>query len=162
MLSQADFTPDEWEAIVSLPVKAGILVMWSHETNPLEYLSEISTLTAAVIGATDSGHALVRAVAQYHQDRNEEFRVEAPDTAEAARYFEQAVLDQCRVVSTILAAKTSPDEATVFKQWVVGVARRVAESAKEGGFLGFFGEDVSEHERETIEQLNEVLGLPKH
>lgn len=162
MFNQADFTPEEWEAITSLPVKAGILIMWSHETNPLEFLSEVSTLTATVVDATDSKDELVRAVAQVHQERNEEFRVEAPDSREAAEQFRIAVLEQCRTVHTILMGKSLPDRGMVYKQWVVGVARRVAEAAKEGGFLSFFSGDVSEHEREVIEQINNALGLPKH
>lgn len=162
MLNETDFTPDEWEAIVSLPIKAGILVMWSHETNPLEFLSEVSTLTTAVIDAAESENPLISAVAQYQRDRNEEFRIEAPDSLEAAQHFNTVVIEQCLVVREVLKAKAAPEVGTIFKQWVVGIARRVAEASKEGGFLSLFGEDVSEYERETIERINDALGLPKH
>ncbi len=162
MLRSDDFIPDEWEAITSLPLRAGILVMWSHGTNPLEFLSEVSTLTTTIIDATDSKNPLIGAVARHHQAQEENFQVEVPETQEAAEQFRLEVLDQCYTVSTLLASKSSPDVTGVFKQWVVGVARRVAESAKEGSLLGVFGDDVSEYEREIIEQLNDALGLPKH
>jgi hypothetical protein len=54
----------------------------------------------------------------------------------------------------------SPGDAAPYKEWLVEIANKVANAAKEGGFLGFGGERVSEGERQTLSQLSEALGLP--
>ena len=54
--------------------------------------------------------------------------------------------------------KAKPDEAQGFNQWLVAVAQKVAEAAKEGGFLGFGGTQVSEQEAATIKDLSTTLG----
>ena len=54
--------------------------------------------------------------------------------------------------------KAKPDEAQGFKQWLVAVAQKVAEAAREGGFLGFGGTQVSEQEAATIKDLSTTLG----
>ena len=42
---------------------------------------------------------------------------------------------------------------------VVSVAQKVSEAAKEGGFLGFGGTQVSEQEAATIKELSTALGV---
>jgi len=39
------------------------------------------------------------------------------------------------------------------------VSQKVAEAAKEGGFLGFGGTQVSEQEAATIKELSTALGV---
>jgi hypothetical protein len=61
-------------------------------------------------------------------------------------------------VAALIEKKAKPEEAQGFKQWLVTVAQRVAEAAKEGGFLGFGGTQVSEQETATIKELSTALG----
>jgi hypothetical protein len=42
----------------------------------------------------------------------------------------------------------------------MAAAKRVAEAAREGGFLGFGGTLVSEREQEALEELAGKLGVP--
>ena len=49
-------------------------------------------------------------------------------------------------MAALIDKKAKPDEAQGFKQWLVAVTQKVAEAAKEGGFLGFGGTQVSEQE----------------
>lgn len=56
-------------------------------------------------------------------------------------------------------AKATPDEAKAYKEWVVSVAENVAEAAKEGGFLGIDGTQVSEKEKIALDEISKGLGL---
>ena len=64
-----------------------------------------------------------------------------------------------RQVAALLVKKAKPDEAQGFNQWLVAVAQKVAEAAKEGGFLGFGGTQVSETEKTTVAQIAAALGV---
>lgn len=50
------------------------------------------------------------------------------------------------------------EESAAYRSWVLGVAKEVAEASKEGGFLGFGGERVSEDERSFLHTLQGKLG----
>ena len=65
----------------------------------------------------------------------------------------------CRQVVALVDSKAKPQVAQEFKQWLVAVAQKVAEAAKEGGFLGFGGTQVSEQEAATIKELSTALAV---
>lgn len=76
------------------------------------------------------------------------------DSAEGIR---AAGLAACREVSKILRQKATEEEATEFKCWLVALARKVAQAAKEGGFLGFGGTEVTEAEAAALDQIEVAL-----
>jgi hypothetical protein len=59
----------------------------------------------------------------------------------------------------VVEKKAKPDEAQAFKQWLVSVSQKVAEAAKEGGFLGFGGTRVSEQETSALRDLTAALSV---
>jgi hypothetical protein len=68
-------------------------------------------------------------------------------------------IESVRQVAALIDKKAKPDEAQGFKQWLAAVAQKVAEAAKEGGFLGFGGTQVSDQEAATIKELSTALGV---
>jgi hypothetical protein len=66
-------------------------------------------------------------------------------------------LETLRQASTILDAK-APADAPAFKAWINGIAGKVAEASKEGGFLGFGGVQVCDAEKATLAQIATALG----
>jgi hypothetical protein len=71
----------------------------------------------------------------------------------------QQVLDELRGVNEIVTAKATPEEAEAFRRWLVAAAQAAADAAKEGGFMGFGGEQVSAGERQMMEQVRTTLGV---
>lgn len=67
-------------------------------------------------------------------------------------------LDVLKQAAAIAGAK-APAEAAAFKTWLHHVSQAVAEASKEGGFLGFGGELVSDAEKATLAQISASLGL---
>jgi hypothetical protein len=68
-------------------------------------------------------------------------------------------LDACRAFAALVDRKASPEEAEGVKRWLVGIAQRTAEAAKEGGFLGFGGTQVSRTEADAIQEVARALGV---
>ena len=72
----------------------------------------------------------------------------------------QEILDELRAVNEIVSAKATPEEAEAYRGWLLAAAKEAADAAKEGGFLGFHAERVSEGEQRMLDQLATVLVAP--
>ena len=53
--------------------------------------------------------------------------------------------------------KAQPGEAAAFGQWLVAAARAAADAAKEGGFMGFGAQQVSEREEAMLNQVRAAV-----
>jgi hypothetical protein len=51
----------------------------------------------------------------------------------------------------------APNEATSFAETIGGLAQKVAEAAKEGGFLGIGGRQISDREQQALNEINAAL-----
>ena len=63
----------------------------------------------------------------------------------------------CRDVVGLLDGVAHEAESREFRAWLMTLAHGVAAAAKEGGFLGFGGTPVSEHEEAMLAELAEAL-----
>jgi hypothetical protein len=61
-----------------------------------------------------------------------------------------------RQVAALLDAK-APGDAAAYKSWLQSISQHVAEAAKEGGFLGFGGVQVSDAEKATLGEISSAL-----
>jgi len=68
------------------------------------------------------------------------------------------LIEDCGTVASVLASKASKQEADEYKEWAMSVAEKVAMAAKEGGFLGFGGEQISEGEKKMFTDIAAALG----
>ena len=69
-------------------------------------------------------------------------------------------LDELTGVNEILTAKATPEEADAFRRWLLAAAQAAADGAKEGGFMGFGAELVSQGEQRMLDELRTALGVP--
>ena len=75
---------------------------------------------------------------------------------------EDEMAEMLRVVGDVaflIESKASTEEAAAFKEWLFGVAKVVAEAAKEGGRLGFGRELVSKKEKYALKKLQFALRM---
>jgi hypothetical protein len=70
----------------------------------------------------------------------------------------QQILEELRSVSEIVNSKAATDETAAFKEWLLTSAQAAADAAKEGGFLGFGAEQVSQGEKDMLEQVRIAIG----
>jgi len=52
-----------------------------------------------------------------------------------------------------------PEEAEAFRAWLMECPQGAAEAAKEGSFMGFHAERVSQAEKDMLAQLGSTLGV---
>jgi hypothetical protein len=71
----------------------------------------------------------------------------------------EQVVDELRSVQELVAAKADPEEAAAFGSWIVEAAQAAADAAKEGGFMGFGAEQVSQREKDMIERVRAAVTI---
>jgi len=159
MTGKDAFTDEEWGRVRRAPTVAGMAISLADPGGPIE-LSKETMATLRGIGSPPTQDELLLAVSQEIMamgQRRENpmggFKIEDPGKAG------QQVLDELREVHAIVGAKATPEEATAFARWLVEVAQDAADAAKEGGFMGFGAEQVSEGEQRMLDQLRSTLGV---
>jgi hypothetical protein len=155
MTSKQDFTEEEWTRIRRAPLVAGFAISVADPGGPIELTKEtMASLRSATLPPSQeellASVALdVQALAQRKQNPLGDFK---PRNG-------QQVLEELRGVNEIVTAKATPEEAEAFRRWLVAAAQAAADAAKEGGFMGFGGEQVSAGERQMMEQVRTTLGV---
>lgn len=163
MASKSDFTPIEWKKLVQAPLLAGFAVSAADPSGFVGLLQEAFAAGRSLSDAkTQSGDALVRAVAEelMTSTGRAEAREGVRTVAQGAPLEEikKRALDALREAGALLDAKASED-ARAFKEWLVQIARVVAEAGLEDTFLGFGGVRMSEKEKATLREIAHLLGL---
>jgi hypothetical protein len=159
MTTQADYTTEEWKSILQAPAMAGMVVMLTGQSGPFQMVKEMFAVSKALVDAEKQGTsneligALVTAAKSVKPEDMQP--VQRFNTIEEARAY---ALDRVRQVAALVDQKAPVQEAQEFKQWLASLGQKVAEAAKEGGFLGFGGLQVTEEERTAVSELAMALG----
>jgi hypothetical protein len=162
MTTRTDFTDEEWARLERAPFVAGFAISLADPGGPIEAVKEsMATLRTVTEAAQSTGSAalldeVARSVAEKAKQRKSPLGDFKPRGATAG----SDILDELRAVNALLEEKATPEEAEAFRQWLLNAAKRAAEAAKEGGFLGFKAERVSEGEQKMLEKLHEALSSP--
>src|SRR4051812_30105320 len=176
MTSRTDFTDEEWQRLRPAPLVPRPALSFSPPPGPHQGAHENKTSppparpTAAerkptpppppaleAAGPADPGGSAqppAKAAADRPPTRHNPMSGFKPRGADARREIE----DEMRAVNALLVEKTTPEEADQFREWLKASAQATALAAKEGGFLGFRAERVSEGEQQMLERLGEIFG----
>ena len=155
MTSKQDFTNQDWTRIRRAPLVAGVAISLADPGGPIEVAKEsVASLRSATLPPSQeellAAVALdVQALAQQRQNPLADFRPRSG----------QQVLEELRGVNEIVTAKATPEEAEAFRRWLLAAAQAAADAAKEGGFMGFGGEQVSAGEQQMLDQVRAALGV---
>lgn len=158
MTKKADYSEDEWATLRRAPMVAGMAITLADPGGPIEATKEIMATLKAITSPGSDEELVVAlsqdamALAQQHHNLMGDFK---PRGAMAG----QQVLDELRRANDIVGAKATPGEVAAFRAWLMEAAKAAAEAAKEGGFMGFGAELVSQGERDMLEQLGKILGV---
>ena len=160
MTSRADFTDEEWERLARAPLLVSAGVSLADPGGPIDAVKETNAAlhTVAEAARSDEHGPLAHAVAQDIAERVRHAHNPLAGFRPSADRAQDDILDELRAVDALLAAKATPEEAEAFRDWLRATAQATALAAKEGGFLGFGGERVSEHEQQMLERMGEVFG----
>src|SRR5947207_4741051 len=159
MTTKADFTDEEWARLGRAPLVAGMAISLADPGGRIETLKESSAALQTVIEAAQSGTygELVQAVARDFAEKARSRQNPMAGFKPKGRDAGEEVLAELRGVNRLLVEKTTPEEREQFREWLKTAAQRAAKAAKEGGFLGFRAELVSEREQQMLDRLAEVF-----
>jgi hypothetical protein len=161
MTSKADFTDEEWTRLKRAPFVAGMAISLADPGGPIEAVKETAATLKAVLGTAEEGgrgelvDAIAREVAADARQRKSPLAGFKPKGATAG----QEILDELGEVNRLVSQKGTPEDAAALREWLLAAAQAAANAAKEGGFLGFRAERVSEGEQRMLDSLSEVLGV---
>jgi hypothetical protein len=159
MTTKADFTDEEWARLQRAPIVAGMAISLADPGGPIEAFKESMAAIKTVLEAarSDGGGELVDAVSKSVAEKAKQRQSPLGDFKPRGADASEEILEELRAVNGLLAQKATPEEAAAFREWLRTAAKRTADAAKEGGFLGFNAKRVSEGEQRMLDKLGEVL-----
>lgn len=159
MTTKADFTDEEWARLERAPIVAGMAISLADPGGPIEAVKESVAAIRTVTEAARSGGGweLVDSVAASFDEKAKQRQSPLGDFKPRGATAGQEILDELQTVNELVTQKATPEEATAFRKWLLTAAKRASEAAKEGGFMGFKAERVSEGEQRMLDKLGEVL-----
>jgi hypothetical protein len=160
MTTKADYTPEEWDLLKKAPLMMAAAVIVSDLSGSVGVAKEFLSMAQAVEETGQQGDVnelVVSLVAdlQAPQAAQSDADEEPLDLSEAR----EKALAESREVAALLAQKTTPAEADGFKRWMLSIAKRVSEAAREGGVLGIGSKLVSEKETTMLREIAAALGI---
>lgn len=158
MSTKADFTPEEWSKILFAPLNTSLMIALASPSGPVGMIQEMYAAVASIVEIEKDAGAgpILKEIAADTKARQEKLELPKFKSIEEGRAH---VTGEVREAVTILDAKAA-DEAPGIKQWLYGVAEKSARAAKEGGFLGFGGTEVTPEETAALAELAGLLGIP--
>ena len=164
MADKSSFTPEEWKLVLSSPMLAGLAVTMAEPSGIWGMLKESMASANALIAAGKDAKASPLMKAMLADMETSEGRGIARDevtsglSGKSPAEIKQIVIAKLNQAGKVLDAK-APNEASAFKSWLKQVADDVAESASEGGVLGFGGTKVTDNEKATIAEVGRALNV---
>jgi hypothetical protein len=162
MSGKTDYSADEWKICLRAPLMAGLAVIAASPSGPLGVLREMFAVGKLVSETRAQGgsNELLRALVSEIGAPDARGQMDASELRGlGTEQLRAHALDACRAFAALVDRKASPEEAEGVKRWLVGIAQRTAEAAKEGGFLGFGGTQVSRTEAGAIQEVARALGV---
>ena len=162
MATKASFTSEEWQRLLASPMLAGMAVTAADPSGLIGLVQEgfAASRALAQAKADAATNALIKAVvAEFETAQGRDAArdgLKARFGGSQASDLKPKAIEALREDGALLEAK-APEDAQAFKAWLEDIARRVAEAAKEGGFLGFGGVQVSEAEKATLAEIATAL-----
>jgi hypothetical protein len=185
MSTKADYTAEEWAQLTQAPLMATMAIVAADMSGPIGLVKEMMSTVKTIqeTAASTTAGELVKAIStdiieaeQKKKDQKDQgaqpagdasaqpaasspdpmqnMKIDAKDPEEAKK----KAVDGCVAAANIVTQKL-PAEADEFKQWLMTIATRTSEAAKEGGFLGIGGTRVSEKEKAELATLASALGV---
>jgi hypothetical protein len=155
--TKSDFDEQEWARILRAPLVAGMAITLADPGGPIEAAKESMASIKAATNPPSREQLLADVALDLQamvQQRHNPLKGFKP---EGGRPPGEQVIDELRDVRQLVAAKADPEETAAFGLWLVQSAQAAADAAKEGGFMGFGAEQVSQRERDMIERVRAAV-----
>jgi hypothetical protein len=144
MTAKADFTAEEWDAVLEGPTSAGMIVSTAERGGSFREAFAIAKSFAEARKEHGASGLLDEIVASKPEmDRT---RAHSPEE------MKQHGLERIREAIALVEQKASPDEVEDYRRFVISLAERVAGAKSEGE------QPQSDAESAAIAEITEALG----
>lgn len=162
MATRQDFSTEQWASVIEAPLLVSVAITASDPSGLWGTLQEGWANASSIVAARSDETPLVRESVntlstsegrQLAQSRLQERIANKP-----SEEIVPACIAGLAELSEMLSSHAGGD-AGGYKRWLYEIGVSVAEAAREGGFLGFGGEVVSEKERATLAEVAGALEI---
>ena len=150
MTTKADFNGEEWELIAEAPAIAGLIVITASRGGTIRETLAMGKAYAEAQREHESGDLVGELVASAPKVDPKQFSSKDDLRARGLGKITEA--------AGLVRDRATLDELVDYREFVLGLARHVAERDKSGGFLGIGGERVSGQEEQAIADITAALG----
>lgn len=172
MSFETRFTPEEQAVLTSLPNLIGSAMTFAGGSGLSTVKEMIATSRSFLKGREVTGNEIITGILPNMQSMDEvmqdsrEMRTMVTERlksheVKSKEQLRDLALQDAATAAGILNAKAQAQEAEQYKNWILDIAEEVSKSAKEGGFLGFGGTQVSESEKDLFADLAAALGVTR-
>src|SRR4051794_2657667 len=161
------FTPEEWQEVVAGPVDAGMMITFVQPQGPAGLAHEMKAIyDATVTGVINSPSELIREVGAVLARQKgaggeaDQLKASAQRAKEHSKGDPQIYYLEQMTRAAALVGEKAPEDAPAYKEWLVACADRTAQAAKEGGFFGMGGTQVTPRETAALERLRSAPDAP--
>jgi hypothetical protein len=164
MVTKTDFSPEEWTKLKDAAHLTALAITASGSSGLWGTIKEGMSVSSSLIEGMQADNPLLRQLCAREElegvrnslkARLEELKGKKPEEAKSA--IAAMALADLQQAMAMLKSKGASTDLTAYSEFVRGMGRKVAEAAKEGGFLGFGGERISEPERELLARLDTTI-----
>jgi len=164
MADKTTFTPEEWSTLRDAPQLVALAVATSGASGVFGTIKEAFSSSAALVEGMKSTSPLISALCNHDEivAGQQGLKATLPELkggdAEAMKQkLSQLAVDKVRAAVAAVEGKGTPQDVEAYRTFLKGLGERVAQAAKEGGFLGFGGERVSEREKRMLAAIESAL-----
>jgi hypothetical protein len=165
MTLKANVTPDEWTSILQAPFVAGFALTAADPGGLIGAVQESAAMSKTLKDAAgDDEDDLANAVmselkSSEGRSRTREAMKSLIKGRKPAEASEMAIENLKETLAVV--HQKSPADYDEFGALITSVATNVAEAAKEGGFMGFGGEPVSDAEKKALSDIEAAIAGAK-
>ena len=164
MLTKNDFSASDWNTLRDTPQLVGLATLLA-EPSGLGTIKESVALTMGIFENQASDIPLIRDLTGRPEIQAAQESVKGRFTGSQAERTKNVVRDialqQARSAIAILSGKADPQEINAYRKLLYGLAEKVANASREGGFLGFGGKAVSAAEQSFLDNLQNAINYEK-
>ena len=160
MLTKNDFAASDWNTLRDTPYLVGLATLLA-EPSGLGTIKESIAITKGIWENQASDIPLIR-------DLTSRTEMQAAQSSLKGRFsgsqgelsknvIRDLALEHARSSIAVLSGKADAEEIDAYRKLLYGLAEKVANASREGGFLGFGGKAVSAAEQSFLDDLQNTI-----
>jgi hypothetical protein len=160
MLTKNDFAASDWNTLRDTPYLVGLATLLA-EPSGLGTIKESAAMTMGILENQASDIPLIRDLTNRAEMQAAQDSLKGRFTGLQGQISKDVMrdlaLEHARSSIAMLSGKADSQEIDAYRTFLYGLAEKVANASREGGFLGFGGKAVSAAEQSFLDDLQNTI-----